>query len=170
MTHSDQTVEVFLSAYTDPDRAKAALERLEAMHRNEVIDLIDAATIFKDGDGKLHVKETANHTKRDLGKGAAIGAVFGIIFPPSIIATAIVGGSAGGLFGHFTNKGLSKESLAEGGKEIDPGQTGLLVVAIDTYADQIKLGLEDYSTVSEHVLDAQASEAVIGAARATPEE
>ena len=40
MTHSDQTVEVFLSAYTDPDRAKAALERLEAMHRNEVIDLI----------------------------------------------------------------------------------------------------------------------------------
>ena len=168
MTDSDQTVEVFISAYTDPARAKAALERLEIMHKNEVIDLIDAATIFKDENGKLHVKETANHTKRDLGAGVAIGAAFGIIFPPSIIASAIVGGAAGGLFGHFTKKGLSQGSLAEAGKELDPGQTGLLVVAIDKYADQIKLGLEDYSTVSEHVLDAEASQAVIGAASANP--
>lgn len=169
MADETQTVEVFVSAYSDPARAKAALVRVETMHRDGLIDLIDAATILKDENGKLDVKETANHTKRDLGKGAAIGAAFGIIFPPSIIASAIVAGAAGGLLGHFTKKGLSKGSLAEAGKELDPGQTGLIVVAIDKYADQIKLGLEDYSTVSEHVLDADASEAVISAAGTTPE-
>jgi uncharacterized membrane protein len=169
MADNDGTVEVFISAYSDPDRAKASLQRLESMHKNQVIDMIDAATIFKDEHGKLHVKETANHTRRDLGEGIAIGAVFGIIFPPSIIASAIVGGAAGGLFGHFTKKGLSKDSLTEADKELAPGQTGLMVVAIEKYAEQIKAGLQDYSTVSEHVLDADASKAVIGAAAATPD-
>jgi uncharacterized membrane protein len=168
MAEPDQTVEVFLSVYPDADRAKAALERLRGMHKDEVIDFIDAATIFKDEHGKLHVKETADHTKKDLGKGAAIGVAFGIIFPPSIIASALVGGAAGGLFGHFTKKGLNEGSLAEAEKEMDPGQTALMVVAVEEYADQIKAALEDYSTVSEHVLDAQAAEAVLGASGNTP--
>ena len=90
------------------------------MHKEKLIELIDAATVVKDESGKIHVKETANHTKKDMGKGLAIGAVFGIIFPPSIIASAIVGGAAGGLFGHFTRRGLARKISRKLGASLTP--------------------------------------------------
>jgi uncharacterized membrane protein len=166
VTDDSQTVEVFVAVYSDPAEAKSALVQLENMHKEKLIDLLDAATVLKDENGKIHVKETANHTKSDTGKGLAIGAVFGIIFPPSIIASAIVGGAAGGLFGHFTQKGFGKKDLSEAGQELDPGQTGLIAIAVDRFADQVKKGMEGYSKLTEHLLDADAAEAVT--ATATP--
>jgi uncharacterized membrane protein len=164
MTQTTQTVEVYVAAYNDAEKAKAALHDLEAMHKDGTIQLLDAATVSKDQNGKVHVHETANHTKSDAGKGVAIGAVFGIIFPPSILASAAVGGAAGGLLGHFTQKGFGKKNLSEAGQELDPGQTGLIAVAVDRWGDQIKKGMEDYSRLTEHLLDADAAEAVIATA------
>jgi uncharacterized membrane protein len=164
MTDDTQTVEVFVAAYADPAAAQAALEQLEQMHKDNLIELLDAATVFKDENGKVHVKETANHTKSDTGKGLVVGAVFGVIFPPSIIASAIVGGAAGGLFGHFSQKGFGKKDLKEAGQELDPGETGLIAVAVDKFADQVEKGLEGYAKLTDHLLDADASEAVIAEA------
>jgi len=168
MTDSSQTVEVFIATYSDPNEAEAALKQLESMHKQKLIDLLDAATVYKDLNGKMHVKETANHTKSDAGKGAVIGAVFGIIFPPAIIASAVVGGAAGGLFGHFHQKGFGKENLKEAGQDLDPGQTGVIAVAVDLFADQVKAGLEGYANLEDHLLDADASASVIDAAAQAP--
>jgi uncharacterized membrane protein len=160
MTTDSQTVEVFVAVYENAADAKSALEQLESMHKEKLIELIDAATVYKDDNGKIHVKETANHTKSDAGKGLAIGAVFGILFPPSIIGSAIVGGVAGGLFGHFTNKGFGKKDLKEAGADLDPGQTGLVAIAVDKFADEVKKGIVGYTKLEEHLLDADAAAAV----------
>ena len=154
-----------IAVYDDPAEAKGALEQLKSMHRDKLIDLLDAAVVAKDENGKIHVEETANHTKSDTGKGVAIGAVFGIIFPPSIIASAVVAGAAGGLFGHFTQKGFGKK-ISRIGQELDPGQTGLIAIAVDKFEAQIKKGIEGYSKLTEHLLDADAAAALT--AEATP--
>ena len=59
--------------------------------------------------------------------GAAAGAVVGVLFPPAIIGSAIVGGLAGGVGGHLW-KGLSRSDVKELGEVIDEGEAALLVI------------------------------------------
>ncbi len=59
--------------------------------------------------------------------GAAVGAVVGILFPPSIIGTALVGAAVGGVGGHLW-RGMSRADVKEFGEIIDTGQAALIIV------------------------------------------
>ncbi len=63
---------------------------------------------------------------RGLG-GAAVGAVVGILFPPSIVATATVGAAVGGVSGHLW-KGMS--GRCEGARGRHRRGTAALVVVV----------------------------------------
>jgi uncharacterized membrane protein len=56
-----------------------------------------------------------------------VGAVVGILFPPAIIGTAIVGAAVGGVGGHLW-RGMSRADVKELGEIIDDGQAALLIV------------------------------------------
>ena len=66
-------------------------------------------------------------TRQGAGGGAAAGAVVGILFPPSIIGTALVGAAAGGVGGHLW-RGMSRSDVKELGDVIDDGQAALVIV------------------------------------------
>jgi uncharacterized membrane protein len=53
--------------------------------------------------------------------------VVGILFPPSIIGTAIVGAAVGGVGGHLW-RGMSRADVKEFGDIIDEGQAALVIV------------------------------------------
>jgi uncharacterized membrane protein len=53
--------------------------------------------------------------------------VIGILFPPSIIVGAAVGGAIGAVTGHFW-RGMCRADVEEFGDVIDPGQAALIVV------------------------------------------
>ena len=63
--------------------------------------------------------------------GAAVGALVGILFPPSIIATAAVGAAVGGIGGHLW-RGMSRSDVKEFGEIIDQGQAALVIVGQST--------------------------------------
>ncbi len=63
--------------------------------------------------------------------GAAVGAVVGILFPPSLIGSAIVGAGIGGVGGHLW-KGMSRGDVKEFGELIDAGQAALVIVGEST--------------------------------------
>jgi uncharacterized membrane protein len=66
-------------------------------------------------------------TQHGAWTGIAVGAVVGIIFPPSIIGSAAVAGVTGGLIGHFWG-GLSRSDVKALGDFLDEGQAALLVI------------------------------------------
>ena len=51
-------------------------------------------------------------------RGAIAGGVAGLIFPPGIIASALVGGAAGGGWGRVRDKGFKDEDLREIGDSL----------------------------------------------------
>jgi len=59
--------------------------------------------------------------------GAAAGAVVGILFPPSIIAAALVGGAVGGVSVYLW-RGMSRAYVKELADTIDSGQAALLII------------------------------------------
>ncbi|HET6687472.1 MAG TPA: DUF1269 domain-containing protein, partial [Jiangellaceae bacterium] len=59
--------------------------------------------------------------------GAAAGAVIGMLFPPAILGSAIVGGAVGAASGHRW-RGISRSDVKELGELIDSGEAALLVI------------------------------------------
>ena len=55
----------------------------------------------------------------------------GILFPPSIIGSAIVGAAVGGVSGHLW-RGMSRAGVKEFGELVDQGQAALIIVGETT--------------------------------------
>ena len=97
---ADNTLQVFVAAFGDEKQAASALQDFRAMDREGSIELIDAVVVVRDAEGKVSYEETADPSgKRWAKRGAIAGGLVGLLFPPSIIAGAVVGGAGGGIWG-----------------------------------------------------------------------
>jgi uncharacterized membrane protein len=152
------TIEVFVAAFATEGEAGEALKDFQAMQHEGSIDLIDAAVIVHSADGKVHVHETADPSgKRWAARGAIAGGVVGLIFPPSVIGTAIVGAAGGGLWGKLRDKGFKDEDLKAIGESIPPGSSAIIAVAEDRVVERLERGLEGYNKIARHALSADAA-------------
>ncbi|HMD12370.1 MAG TPA: hypothetical protein VKG90_08550, partial [Marmoricola sp.] len=93
---ADNTLQVFVATFSDEVQAASALQDFRAMDREGSIELIDAVVVVRDAEGKVRYEETADPSgKRWAKRGAIAGGLVGLLFPPSIIAGAVVGGAGG---------------------------------------------------------------------------
>lgn len=124
---ADKDVFLFVGAYKSEGDARADFDAVKALHSEGVIGTYDIALVTKDDQDRVHVKKHEKPTEHGVWTGVAVGALVGILFPPSIIATAAVGGATGGLVGHFW-RGMSRSDVKDLGELIDDGQAALVVV------------------------------------------
>ena len=159
---SSTTVEIFVASYSSEHEAGAALKDFQAAHRDGAIDLIDAAVIVRTADGKVKFEETADPSGKKWAKrGAIAGGVVGLIFPPSIIVSAAVGGGAGGLWGKIRDKGFKDEDLRAIGDSLPPGSSAIIAVAQDRVVEQLERGLAGYQKIAKHAVSADAAAAIV---------
>jgi uncharacterized membrane protein len=159
---AESTIEVFVAAFDTEDGAGAALKDFQSAERAGAIDLIDGAVIVHKADGKVDYEETADPSGKKWAKrGAIAGGVVGLIFPPSIIGTAIVGAAGGGVWGKVRDKGFKDDDLRAIGDSLPPGSSAIIAVAEDRMIQQLESGLEGYQKIARHVVDADAAATLI---------
>ncbi len=163
---SSDTLELFVAAYATEGGAKDALKDFQIAQMEGAIDLIDAAVIVHTADNKVKFEETADPSGKKWAKrGAIAGGVVGLIFPPSIIASAVVGGGAGAVWGKVRDKGFKDDDLKAIGQSLPPGSSAIIAIAEDRMVRQLEQGLDGYQRISKHVMSAEASAAVIAEAQ-----
>jgi uncharacterized membrane protein len=132
---------VYVGTYGSEVDARADYGVVKELHAEGAVGTFDAAVITKDGDGRVHVNKDEISTRHGAWGGAAAGALVGILFPPSIIASAAVGTALGGVTGHLW-KGMSRADIKEFGDLIDSGEAALVIVGetkIASYLDKMAL-------------------------------
>ena len=156
------TLEVFVATYDTENGAAAASKAFQAAQRDGAIDLIDAAVIVHTADDKVKIEETADPSGKKWAKrGAIAGGVVGLIFPPSIIVSAAVGGGAGGIWGKVCDKGFKDEDLKQIGNSLPPGSSAIIAVAEDRMVEQLERALSGYDKIAKHVVSAEAAAAIV---------
>ncbi len=162
---ADKRVFVFLGVYGNPVDATADLELVRRLHSDGVIGTYDAGIAVKQVDGRVTMEKREKPTQHGAWTGIAVGAVVGVLFPPSIIGMAAVGGISGGLIGHFW-KGMSRKDIHELGEALDTGEALLIVVGHDKLEEALrKAGLKAQKQVEKQIdmdskeLDKQLGEA-----------
>jgi uncharacterized membrane protein len=127
-TVSENPMFLYVGEYDSVEDAKADLEEIKELHREYVVGTYDAAVLTKNEDGKVEVVDKIEKPTQHGGwAGLAVGAAIGLIFPPSILVSGLVGAGAGALIGHLRD-GMSNSDLKEVGELLDESEAALIVV------------------------------------------
>ena len=117
----------------------------------------DVALVRKDDDGKVHVTKHEKPTQHGAWTGAAVGALVGIVFPPAILGSALVGAAAGGGIGHAMG-GMSRSDAKELGDYLDTGQAALVVIGESRLQEQLDKALTHAEKTQEKEINADGKE------------
>jgi len=127
---------IYIGTYANEAEARADYDVVKDLHALGAVGTYDAAVVRKDESGKVHVNKDEMATRHGGWGGAAAGAVVGILFPPSIIGTALLGGAIGGISGHLW-RGMSRSDVKELGDLIDANEAALLIIGESTIEDAV---------------------------------
>jgi uncharacterized membrane protein len=150
---SEDGVFVFVATYPDRDGAEADYDVVKDLHSVGAIGTYDAAVVDKDAEGKVHVHKHEKPTQHGAWSGLAVGAVVGLLFPPAIIASGVVGAAAGGLIGHLW-RGMSRSDLRELGEALDDGEAALVVIGKSKLEETLNKELRRAERTYEKEIDA----------------
>ena len=104
---------IYIGTYPSEAAARDDYEVVKGLHAAGAVGTYDASVVTKDFAGKVHVNKDETATRHGAWGGAAVGAVVGILFPPAIIGTAIVGAAVGGVGGHLLSGARCVNLLAQ---------------------------------------------------------
>jgi len=148
---TDNPVFLYAGEYESVEEAKADLEALKELHREKFVGSYDAAVLTKNEDGKVEIVDKIEKPTQHGGwAGLAVGAALGLIFPPSVLVSGLVGAGAGALIGHFEG-GMSRSDLKEIGAMLEESEAALIVVGEAT----IERGVDEATRRAKKVLKQQ---------------
>ena len=154
MAKDEAPQDLYVAAFDDADAAEAAWQAVKQLAADEVIEVEALALLTRDSDGKIHVKETTHETGAGAAIGALGGALVGLIFPPSLLATAVLGAGLGAGAGAVLDR-VSKHRIKENVDwTLPPTSSGVVVVFDERWVAEVEKALAGASKISrDHLHD-----------------
>jgi uncharacterized membrane protein len=157
---------VLVAGFDSLGGANLAAKKLQNMEKLGQLDVDNSVTVTKNAFGKIDVKNFAEHTVGEGVKiGALVGGVIGLIFPPSLLASAALGGMVGGMTAKLRESGFDPGLIQEMAQGMAPGTSMLVTVVPWQWTDEVEAALTgDASRIAwAEMTPAQAETAVRGA-------
>ena len=139
---SDGATTLFVADFSDTDTAWEADQALKSIEDGRTVAIDGVIVVKREDDGKLVIQKATDHsTKKGLKWGIVGGAALGLVFPPSIIGSAVALGAGGAALGKARQLhhkiGLEKELEFS----VAPGHSGILAMVSDPGAVEIRNAL-----------------------------
>ena len=163
---TDYDYAVVVAAFADEDAASAAYDALKDAESAGSVQVEGVLVVKTDENGKVKVQEMTDHsTRTGLKWGAVGGVVLGIIFPPSILASAVGWGVVGGVLGKIrdvAHKSAVSEALAG---TVGPNESGIVALVQAGDLDAAKAAMPDATKVRTAGVDEATAQKVAEAAK-----
>jgi uncharacterized membrane protein len=152
---------LLIAQFADMDAAKQTYQALRQAESQRRFDIDSVLVVNADAEGKIHVQKMTDHTTRTgFAWGAVAGVVLGVIFPPSILASAATLGAAGaiaGKVGNQLNRGDVAKELAD---TLPPGSSGLVVLAHLRDVEKVKQEMPAATKVTSVPVSGETADAI----------
>ena len=150
---SDAPVDLYIAVYADPDAARDDWDAIKQLAEDGEIKIDGLVLLSRKIDGKIHVDDDTHSTRKGLGWGVVGGLVVGLIFPPSLLAGAVVGGGVGagigGLYSH-----AEKEEIKADVEDVLPLNSSAIVALFEEqWAPEVDKTLANAETVNKREVD-----------------
>jgi uncharacterized membrane protein len=151
---TDGAYTLLVADFNDTDLAWEAYELLKAEEDGRRVEIEGVIVVKKDADGNLEVQKATDHsTRRGLGWGIVGGVVLGVIFPPSILASAAVLGAGGAAIGKARELHHKTEIADQLQDAIEPGHSGIVALVSDPAVLEIRKAMDKANRVVESAVD-----------------
>jgi uncharacterized membrane protein len=142
-------VELVTSLFDKSNTAEEALKALREAKKKDEIEVLNAAIVIKDEDGKTSYKETGDlHAKRGAVFGALVGGLFGIVGGPAGIVTgAAIGAATGGVAANVIDMGFPDEFLESIEENLKDGSSALIILVEKDWTETLKTILDRYEGI-----------------------
>src|SRR5215203_6263857 len=128
----------FIATYEDVANARQDYEEVKEAHKQGLIGEYDAAIVWNNDKGKIEIDSVGEEASRKwLWAGLGVGALIGLIFPPSILATSAIGALGGAIVGKFRD-GIAQDDLVQIGEALTGDNAALVVVAQNRVAEALE--------------------------------
>ncbi|MHB1873957.1 MAG: DUF1269 domain-containing protein [Streptosporangiaceae bacterium] len=123
--------------FKTPDGAQSALDQLEELQHQELIQVHDAAVVRWDvGAKKPKTRELHSTSRAGALGGGFWGLLFGLIFFIPILGLAI-GAATGALIGSMADVGISDSFIRDVRQKVTPGTSALFLLSSDAVIDRV---------------------------------
>ena len=167
-TDTDAPVDLYIAAYPDPDAASDDWAALKELALEDVIKVDGLILVTRRSDGKIHVEDNFHTAAKGAAWGAVGGAVVGLIFPPSLLAGALVGGAAGLGVGGLASHGEKAEIKADLEDVMPLNSSGIVAMFDEIWVAEIEKSLPHATKVTKQKVDGKSAQQVTDAAAKNP--
>jgi len=124
--------------FDTPDGAEEASRTLEQLARQDVITILDSATVsWEVGKKKPKTRQGRSTTGAGALGGAFWGMLFGLIFFVPLLGAAI-GAASGALAGSLADVGIDDGFINKVRDQVTPGTSALFLMSTDAVMDKVK--------------------------------
>lgn len=146
--------------FSTPEGAQELLNKIYELQNQELITVIDAATVsWPEGKKTPKTKQAVNLTGAGAMDGAFWGMLFGLLFFVPLFGMA-VGASMGALTGRFADYGIDDNFIKRIRKEVEPGTSALFLMTANAVVDRVveELKGREFELVSTNLSKEQEEE------------
>ncbi|WP_028048148.1 DUF1269 domain-containing protein [Cellulomonas sp. URHD0024] len=151
---SDGAYTLLVADFASIDTAWEAYEILKSIEDGRTVEIEGVVVVKREEDGKLEVQKATDHsTKSGLKWGVVGGIALGVIFPPSILASAAVLGGAGAGVGKVRELRNKNELAKQLEDAVLPGHSGLVALVSDPGEVEIRKALDKAERIVEGAIE-----------------
>jgi uncharacterized membrane protein len=141
---SSDMSDLIVVSFKGEDTADQVLNKLQAMQKENLIDLEDAVVAVRDRNGKVRLKQAINLIAAGAVSGAAwgtlMGTLVGLLFlnPLAGFATGLaLGAGTGAISGALADYGINDDFIKNMAKSLEPGTSALFILVRRVVFDKV---------------------------------
>ena len=135
--------DLLVLAFDGEDTASKVKQNLIELDKQYLLGLDQVVEVVRKSDGQVKIHQEHKFTGMAALGGAFWGLLIGLIFLIPVVGIA-VGAITGAIFGHFANYGISKDFMKQVEQAIQPGNSGLFILAENVKIDRLIPMLSPY--------------------------
>ncbi|HEY6736707.1 MAG TPA: DUF1269 domain-containing protein [Candidatus Saccharimonadia bacterium] len=134
---------LIVMTFADEAGAQRLMDELGKLQKEELIKLDDAATVIRNKNEKVHVKQARSLVGEGTLGGAFWGMLIGLLFfvPLAGLATGAI---MGGILGKLSDYGINDQFIKEIGQKLTPGSSAVFLLVRDAQAEKVVEALKPY--------------------------
>jgi uncharacterized membrane protein len=130
-------------AFDGENTADNVRDRLIELDKQYLLQLDSVAVVSRNSMGAVKIKDEPRLTRIGALGGAFWGLLIGVIFFVPLVGVA-VGAASGAIAGHYMKNGISQEYMKQIEAAVQPGQSGILILADNVKMDRVVPMLQEF--------------------------
>jgi uncharacterized membrane protein len=129
--------------FPSKERAEQVMDVAGSLNRQELLDLEDAALVWRAPDGKIKVQQSVNPVAAGAASGALWGTLLGLLFLMPLFGMA-VGAATGAASGKLADVGIDDRFIKDTAATLTPGSAAIFALVRRSTPDRVREALAPY--------------------------